>query len=113
MARDYIREELTAADIKLFQAGKSVMLNPEISDIAKALRKTEKGCRKNKLPVKEAKAAWRTVAEDQADIANAGYWSCPRNFKYGVEGTVIQVIRLSCRYSQQRIGKIGERHDAK
>ncbi len=95
MARDYIREELTSADINLFQAGKSIMLNPELPDIAKALRKAEKGCRKNKLPIKEAKAAWRTVVEDKADIANAGYWSCPQNFKYGVEGTVLQIIRLS------------------
>ena len=95
MARDYKREELTAEDIKLFQEGKSIMLNPELSDIAKALKKTEKGCRKNKLPLDEAKTAWSAVVEDQAEIANAGYWPCPSNFQYGVEGTVIQILRLS------------------
>ncbi len=95
MARDYIREELTSADIKLFQEGKSIMINPELSDIAKALRKTEKGCLKNKLPIKEARAAWYAVVEDKADIANAGYWSCSRKLRRGVQGSILQVVRLS------------------
>ncbi len=95
MARDYIRPEITASDFKLFQAGKCIMINPSKSDVARALKKTEKGCSRNKLPLQEAQAAWQAVNEQQSNTAGAGQWTCSKRSKYSLQGTVLQVVRLT------------------
>jgi hypothetical protein len=71
------------------------MINPDLSDIALALRIAEKGCRKNKLPLSDAQAAWRAVYEGDALIAGAGEWSAPKRARYNTAGTVLQIVRLS------------------
>ncbi len=95
MARNYTRPEINASDLELLQAGKCVMINPSQSDVALALKKAEKGCRKNKLPLQDAQNAWKTVNDQLALSAGAGQWSCPARFQYGLQGTVFQVVRLS------------------
>ncbi len=95
MARRFTRPEISAIDLKLFQAGRCVMINPTKKDVALALKRTEKRCRKNKLPFQEAERAWESVMEDGELFAGAGQWSCPTRFTYGIQGTVLQVIRIS------------------
>jgi desulfoferrodoxin (superoxide reductase-like protein) len=95
MARNYIRPEISAGDLKAFQSARCVMINPSLEDVALALKQAEKGCRKNKLPLQEAREAWRAVVEGKVLIAGAGQGKCPARFKYGIQCTTIQVVRLS------------------
>ena len=95
MPRPYTRPELTKSDLTEFQAGKCIMINPELKDIAKALKQTEKRCRTNKLPLSEAQAAWRAVVEESVITASAGKWSAPKRGRFPTSGTTIQVVRLS------------------
>ena len=107
MARSYTRPELSAEDLKLLQAGKCVMINPSQADIALALKRTEKGCRKNKLQLQVAQAALQTVNNREVLSSGAGQWSCPGHFQYGFQGTVLQVVRLS----ENLIGLYCDRQD--
>ena len=109
MARKYTRPELSAEDIELFQPGKCVMINPSLADVALALKKTEKGCRKNKLPLHEAQEAWQSVNDQQALGSGAGEWSCSARFKYGLQGTVFQAVRLS----EELVGLFCDRQEVK
>ncbi len=107
MPRPYTRPELTKSDLTLFQGGKCIMINPELKDVAKALKQTEKRCRKNKLPLSEAEAAWRAVVEDGVVTATAGEWRAPKLARYPVSGTTIQVVRLS----QELVGLVCDRQE--
>ncbi len=107
MARRFTRPEFSATDLSEFQAARCVMINPTKKDVALALKKTEKRCRKNKLPTQEAERAWETVMEDGELSAGAGQWSCPARFTYGIQGTVLQVIRIS----DELTGLICDRQD--
>jgi hypothetical protein len=95
MARSFTRPELSANDIDEFQAAKCIMINPDLTDVALALQIAEKGCRKNKLPLDEAQAAWRTVCEGDALTAGAGEWSAPKRARFDTAGTVLQIVRFS------------------
>jgi len=95
MARDYYRPELSADDLKLMLAGRILAINPTRADTARCIKATEKGCRKNKLDVSEAEAAWTRVSNDEALVAGAGRWVCPKQYHYDMRGTVIVFARIS------------------
>ena len=76
-------------------AGRNLAINPTRADIARCIKATEKGCRKNKLDVSEAEAAWTRVWNDEALVAGAGRWVCPKQYHYDMRGTVIVFVRIS------------------
>ena len=95
MAREYIRPEINQWTLKEFLGGRSVVINPTWEDVLKTVKDTEKRCRKNLLEIEEARRVWQCVMEDGADEAWAGKWSCPPRFPYGIQGTVLEIIRIS------------------
>ena len=95
MAREYIRPEIDQWTLKEFLGGRHVMINPTWEDVVKTVKDTEKRCRKNLLEIEEARRVWQCVMEDGADEAWAGKWSCPPRFPYGIQGTVLEIIRIS------------------
>ena len=95
MSRDYYRPELSTDDLKLMLAGRNLAINPTRADIARCIKATEKGCRKNKLDVSEVEAAWTRVSCEASLVAGAGSWVCPKRYHYDMHGTVIVFVRIS------------------
>lgn len=101
MARDYYRPELSVNDLKLILAGRVVAINPNQADIARCIETAEKRCRKNKLNVSEAEAAWQLVSTGESLVAAVGDWKCPdrrsgsNSPQYDIQGTVVVIVRIS------------------
>ena len=96
-SKQYIRPELTRADLKSFQIAKYVAINPARGDISTALRAAEKQCKTNLLPLTEALAAFDTFKDDALHSVFVGHKQCPRHYKYPLDCTVLQLIRLTDR----------------
>jgi hypothetical protein len=86
---------LDAYSRSLFSDGLEIFLNPDEVLIAKTLAKVQGRSRKNRLTTDEAQAVLLRVTLEGASSAHAGFKDCPRNFKYGVTSTVMQVARLT------------------
>jgi hypothetical protein len=86
---------LDAVSLNFFGEGAEVLINPDLDQVTKALSKVQARSRKNCLSEQEALAVFRRVAQEGQSNAHAGVQDCPRNFKFGITSTVIQVVRLT------------------
>ena len=95
MARDYRRPEIEDSDVELLQGNCCITINPEKKDIVDALKRKQLRCRKNRLAWSDLESAWQSVIDGSEEIAGVGEWRCPRNYHYGIQGTVVQFVRIS------------------
>jgi hypothetical protein len=93
MAREFIRAGLTGAEIGDFLGPRRVLVAPGREEVDAALADMQRRCRTNCLKPADLDAAWNGVTNGRA-VARAGDWNCPRHFKYGIDGTVVEILRL-------------------
>jgi hypothetical protein len=96
---------LSAFHRELFGEGREILLNPNLAQIAVALRRLQARARTHLLSDEEAAAAYGRVAQQGHGSAHAGVRDCPRSFKFGITSTVIQVARLTDRLIACSIGR--------
>lgn len=95
MSTVYTRPELTKADLKAFQVAKYVTLNPKREDVLKALTVAEKSSTKNRLSEQDALAAFDNFTNQNVATTFAGDYYCEPHWRYPVQGTVMQLVRLT------------------
>jgi hypothetical protein len=105
MASEYVRPDIDRDMLKELEAGRTVVLDPTWEDVLAALAQVQRRAKKNLLTVADARALWEQVVTSGQPGAWAGQWSCPRAFHYGIEGTVLQLVRLGAEHT----GLVAER----
>lgn len=71
-----------------------VLLNPTVEQVLVALRTVQAGCRKNLLSADSARKLWSRVMSNGELSAVDGLRRCPGHFSFGIDTTVMQVLRI-------------------
>ena len=94
MARDYIRPGLLPSFVKELLGRRIVLVNPTAEDAVRAVRDIQRGCRKNLLKERDIRDALEQLNAPERCASWDGQWTCPAPFTYGIDGTVVQAVRL-------------------
>lgn len=95
MGKYFIREELTAQDLKEFQLAKCIVINPKRDDIVKLLAQVQKRCRKNIISPSWAQRIYDEFMITGEASLYIGDFSCHAYFHHPEQGTIFQLIRLA------------------
>ncbi len=95
MASGYTRPELTKADLRAFQVARCVVVNPDRTDVLKALTTAEKGCKRNRLSQDAALSAYDQFVSGNLQSVFIGDYECEARMRYPLQGTVLQVVRMT------------------
>lgn len=87
--------QLTADQVSLFAEGREILLNPDLDQLAKAVRKVQARAKKNLLTADQVARVYLRVVKGGESSAHDGLQDCPRSFKFGVSSTVVQAARLT------------------
>lgn len=95
MSANQIVRQMSAAERREFMGKAEILINPNWTQIRKALSSAQARTRINRLSDKAVKAAWQEVMRQEQVLVTLGDVTCPSYYRYDLGSTVFQAMRIT------------------